>query len=126
MSMRQSHTAVVERNQLWEGDFATEPYEVGWSHEAIFFVRILRAEATDPPSLIDVELQVQISPDGIHWCDMTSDSVKKVAPFLSLNIKASKGEIGFLQVSHYGGWLRLAGRVRGGRVWALVHLALKA
>ena len=46
MSMRQSHTAVVERNQLWEGDFATEPYEVGWSHEAIFFVQILRAEET--------------------------------------------------------------------------------
>ena len=69
MSMRQSHTAVVERNQLWEGEFATEPYEAGWSHEAIFFVRILRAEAADssPKPLIDVELQVQISPDGIHW-----------------------------------------------------------
>ena len=36
-----------------------------------FFVRILRAEAADssPKPLIDVELQVQISPDGIHWCD---------------------------------------------------------
>lgn len=122
MNMRQSHTAVVERNQLWEGDFATEPYEVGWSHEAIFFVQILRAE--EGPI---VSARVQISPDGIHWCDMTSDSVKTVAPFLSLyDIKASKGTIGFLQVSHYGGWLRLAGRVRGGRVWALVHLALKA
>ena len=47
MSMRQSHTAVVERNQLWEGDFITEPYEVGWSHEAIFFVQILRFEEED-------------------------------------------------------------------------------
>ena len=28
MNMRQSHTAVVERNQCWEGDFITEPYEV--------------------------------------------------------------------------------------------------
>lgn len=122
MSMRQSHTAVVERNQLWEGDFVTEPYEVGWSHEAIFFVQILRAEKSPI-----VSARVQISPDGIHWCDMTSDSVKTVAPFLSLgSIKASKGKIGFLQVSHYGGWLRLAGTVRGGRVWALVHLALKA
>ena len=71
MSMRQSHTAVVERNQLWEGEFATEPYEAGWSHEAIFFVQILRFEEEDsqPNPLIDVELQVQISPDGIHWCD---------------------------------------------------------
>ena len=121
MNMRQSHTAVVERNQLWEGDFTTEPYEVGWSHEAIFFVQILRAEKSPI-----VRARVQISPDGIHWCDMTSDSVKTVAPFLSLGLKASKGEIGFLQVSHYGGWLRLAGTVERGRVWALVHLALKA
>ena len=36
MNMRQSHTAVVERNQCWEGEFATERYEVGWSPEAIF------------------------------------------------------------------------------------------
>lgn len=32
----------------------------------------------------------------------------------------------FVRVSHYGGWLRLAGEVIGDRVWALVHLALKA
>lgn len=33
----------------------------------------------------------------------------------------------FVRVSHYGGWLRLAGEVTGDRrVWALVHLALKA
>ena len=121
MNMRQSHTAVVERNQLWEGDwfeYGTEPYEVGWSHEAIFFVQILRAEerhARCPDPI--VRAKVQISPDGIHWCDMTSDSVKTVAPFLSLGLKASKGEIGFLQVSHYGGWLRLAGTVERGRVW---------
>ena len=118
MNMRQSHTAVVERNQRWEGDFATEPYEAGWSHEAIFFVRILRAEATDSPSLIDVELQVQISPDGIHWCDEGSR--------LNFVAQHALDKPSFVRMSHYGGWLRLAGRVRGGRVWALVHLALKA
>ena len=57
MNMQQSHTAVVERNTLWEGEFVTEPYEVGWSHEAIFFVRILRAE--ERPT---VKARVQISP----------------------------------------------------------------
>ena len=121
MNMRQSHTAVVERNQCWEGNFATEPYEVGWSHEAIFFVQILRAEKSPI-----VNARVQISPDGIHWCNMYSDSVKPVGLFPSGGVKASKGEIGFLQVSHYGGWLRLAGTVKDGRVWALVHLALQA
>ena len=118
MNMRQSHTAVVERNQLWEGDFTTEPYEAGWSHEAIFFVRILRVEATNSSSLIDVELQVQISPDGIHWCD--EGSRRKFIAQHTLD-KPS-----FVRVSHYGGWLRLAGTVNDGRVWPLVHLALKA
>ena len=118
MNMRQSHTAVVERNQCWEGDFATEPYEAGWSHEAIFFVRLLRAEAANSSSLITVELQVQISPDGIHWCDEGS----------RLNFVAHHAldKPSFVRVSHYGGWLRLAGTVKDGRVWALVHLALKA
>ncbi|MDE2742703.1 MAG: hypothetical protein OXI58_14010 [Gemmatimonadota bacterium] len=118
MSMRQSHTAVVERNQCWEGDFVTEPYEAGWSHEAIFFVRLLRAEAANSSSLIAVELQVQISPDGIHWCDEGS----------RLNFVAQHviDKPSFVQVSHYGGWLRLAGTAKNGCVWALVHLALKA
>ncbi len=113
MNMRQSHTAVVERNQLWEGDFATEPYEVGWSHEAIFFVRILRAE--ESPT---VSARVQISPDGIHWCDEGSR--------LNFVVQHALDKPSFVRVSHYGGWLRLAGTVKDGRVWALVHLALKA
>ena len=121
MSMRQSHTAVVERNQLWEGEFITEPYEAGWSHEAIFFVQILRFEEEDsqPNPLIDAELQVQISSDGIHWCDEGS----------RMNLVAQQHTLdqpSFVRVSHYGGWLRLAGTVKDGRAWALVHLALKA
>lgn len=35
--MRQSHTAIVERDVLWSGTFETEPYEAGWAGEAIFF-----------------------------------------------------------------------------------------
>ena len=126
MNMRQSHTAVVERNQLWEGDFATEPYEAGWSHEAIFFVRILRAEERP-----QVEARVQISPDGIYWCDASHESVKSKYrgggnEIYEIGWSTSKNEPAFAQVSHYGGWLRLAGTVKDGRVWALVHLALKA
>ena len=113
MNMRQSHTAVVERNQIWEGDFATEPYEAGWSHEAIFFVQILRAEESPI-----VSARVQISPDGIHWCDEGSR--------LNFVAQHALDKPSFVRVSHYGGWLRLAGTVENGRVWALVHLALKA
>ena len=39
--MRESHTAVVERNVVLEGPFATEPYEVAWASEAIYFLRVL-------------------------------------------------------------------------------------
>ena len=121
MNMRQSHTAVVERNQRWEGDFATEPYEVGWSHEAIFFVRILRAEAANSHNPIQVDLTVQISPDGIHWYEERSGGRFFIFHHDNMPLLLS-----FVRVSHYGGWLRLAGRVEQGRVWALVHLVLKA
>ena len=48
MALRRSYTAVVERNALWQGEFATEPYEAAWASEAIFFVRAL-ADAGNPP-----------------------------------------------------------------------------
>ncbi len=112
MSMRHSHTTVVERNQRWEDDFATEPYEAGWSHEAIFFVQILRAEGSP-----EIDAKVQISPDGIHWCDEGSR--------LNFVAQHALDKPSFVRVSHYGGWLRLAGTVKDSRVWALVHLALK-
>lgn len=35
--MRESHTAVVERNMIWRGAFASEPCECAWAGEAIFF-----------------------------------------------------------------------------------------
>ena len=43
-----SVTATVTRNELWEGEAATEPYEASWATEAIFFVRSLEA-AMHPP-----------------------------------------------------------------------------
>ena len=119
MSMRQSHTAVVERNQRWEDNFVTEPYEASWSHEAIFFLHILRAEPAKPPSSITIEVQVQISPDGIHWCDEGSR--------MNFDIQQQAlDKPSFVRMSHYGSWLRPAGTVKGGRVWAFVHLVLKA
>ena len=63
--LRQSHTAVIERNVRWDGDWATEPYEAAWAIEAIAFVRVLERRNVDRV----VSLRTQISPDGIHWCD---------------------------------------------------------
>jgi hypothetical protein len=42
--------------------------------------------------------RVQISPDGIHWCDEGT----------SFPMPAKAGEVTFARVTHFGGYLRLA------------------
>jgi hypothetical protein len=95
--MRQSYTAVVERNVEWRGDFAVEPYEAAWASEAIYFVRAL--SAADLPA--GVLARVQISPDGIHWCDEGT----------TLALPTVAGGLTFAKVAHFGGWLRLVGNI---------------
>lgn len=108
--MRESHTAIIERNIEWDGAIETEPYEVSWAGEAIFFVRLLEAEGSQP-----IQLNVQISPDGIRWCDEGSA--------LELNFS---NDLTYVRVRHFGGWLRLKGHmVSGQRARAIVYLSLK-
>ena len=109
--MRESYTAVIERNVTWQGDFASEPYECAWSGEAIFFVRTLSAEGNDAPATA----RVQLSPDGIRWVDEGT----------SLSISAEPG-LSFCRVTHYGGWLRIAGAIPPGQsVRMILYLCLK-
>ncbi len=108
--MRESHLAVIERNVEWSDSIVTEPYEVAWASEAIFFVRILDAQCTLP-----TELRVQLSPDGMHWCDEGS--------LLHIDWKS---EIYFVRVSHFGGWLRLTGQMTPNqRARIIAYLQLK-
>lgn len=110
--MRQSFTAVLERNTTWQGEFALEPYESAWATEAIYFIRALAVEGM-PDS---VTANVQISPDGIHWCDEGSTiSLPNVAEGLT-----------FVRVSQFGGWLRLVGKLPdGASLKVIVYLVLK-
>ena len=111
MALRRSYTAVVERNALWQGDFASEPYEAAWASEAIFFVRAL-ADAVGTSG----KARVQISADGIRWVDEGT----------TLVLPRSEDEITFCRVSHFGGWLRLAGDMyEDASITVLVSLALK-
>ncbi len=111
VALRRSYTAVVERNRLWQGDFASEPYEAAWASEAIFFVRAL-ADATGVGGVA----RVQISADGIRWVDEGS----------SFDLPSSKDEVAFCRVSHFGGWLRIAGTLAPNiQMTVLVSLALK-
>lgn len=111
--MRESHTAVIERNVTWEGTFATEPYEVAWAGEALFFVRVL--DRTHPPDRLAA--YVQLSPDGIHWCN---EGTVLPIPMTGEN------ELAFCRVDHFGGWLRLTGEVpEGASVTVIAYLVLK-
>lgn len=112
MALRRSYTAIVERNILWQEEFASEPYEAAWASEAIFFVRALDiSEDFD-----GAEARVQISADGIHWVDEGT----------VFDLPAGKDAVTFCKVSHFGGWLRLRGAVAAGSsVTVLVSLVLK-
>jgi len=105
--VRRSYTAIVERNTEWKGTFASEPYEAGWASEAIFFVRALEGSGNGAAA------RVQISPDGMHWCD---EGTTLTLP--------DEGRISCCKISHFGNWLRLTGEVKTA-VKVLVTLSLK-
>lgn len=96
--LKYSHTYVWELNGAWEGAFSTEPYEAPWASEAVLFVRTLESSG-----LAAGEARVEISPDGIHWCDEGTRLPLAPAPGLT-----------FCRVSRFGGWLRLAGELPAG------------
>lgn len=110
MMIRQSYTAVVERNRVFRGEFASEPYECGWASEAIYFVRTLESTG----QVDGVKLRVQISPDGMRWCDEGAVLV------------LTEAEVDACKVVRFGNWLRLAGELpKGTRLRVIVTLALK-
>lgn len=111
MSLRNSYTAIVERNTQWTGEFATEPYETAWSSEAIFFIRAL-----DKPTVGSIQAHVQISPDGMHWVDEGT----------SFTLPTKQDEVSFCKINHFGGWLRLYGELpEGEKIIVIVYLVLK-
>jgi len=110
--MRQSHTAIVERNVEWQGVFETEPYEVAWASEAIFFVRTLTASG----DLAGVQARVQISPDGIRWCDEGT----------VVDLSGDADGVTVCKVSHFGTFLRLVGELpKSVALTVIVALSLK-
>jgi hypothetical protein len=96
--MRQSQTAVLERNTTFRSDFETEPFEVGWAIEARWFVQVLRCGGEDAA----LELRTQISPDGITWCDEDGTCHETREP----------GLISW-PVREFGQWLRIRAQLRG-------------
>jgi hypothetical protein len=110
--MRQSQTAVLERNTTLTGEFATEPFEAAWAGEARWFVQVLERSCDDA----ELTLVTQISPDGLTWCDY-DDVVHRTA-----------GELTTWAVREFGQWLRVRGAVTpgGAQVKVRIYLAVKS
>lgn len=106
-----SHTYVLELNGLWQGAFESEPYETAWGHEIIIFIRALEAKSLPAGA----KAKIQISPDGIHWCDEGA----------AIDLP-STGQLTFCRLSHFGGWLRLKGDLPGSASMKVVaYVAMK-
>lgn len=111
MTMRQSQTAVLEKNTTLHGTFATEPFEVAWAREARWFFQIV-----DAPGKATITLSTQVSPDGLNWVDL---------PGGERTIEGA--ELTSWAVADFGHWLRVQGRVAdGGAVKVRIYLALKS
>lgn len=107
--MRQSQTAVLERNTVLSGEFVTEPIEVAWAGQARWFVQVLGGAAAE-----HLEVTTQISPDGLTWCDLETDTVH-----------STEGSLLSWPVTAFGGWLRLRGRTAASGVKVRIYLSLK-
>ena len=110
--MRQSAASTVELNTEWRDKFTAEPFEVAWASEAIYFIRALESEGVPGGA----NARVQISPDGLHWCDEGTLVPLPAAPGTT-----------FARITHFGGWLRLVGELpNGAHMKVIVHLVLKS
>lgn len=96
--MRMFNASHLEVKKYFTEDFETQPYEAGWASEVIFFIMVEELSGSDPC----LSAKVQISHDGVHWCDEGT---------VSENI-TSEG-LHFIRVSHFGNYLRLACQVTG-------------
>jgi hypothetical protein len=110
--MRKSYTAVLEQGTSYADNFATEPYEAAWASEARWFVRVLELSGTDAA----IDLQPEISPDGLFWCAEGSAPLRIAEPGLYS-----------FALRDFGHWLRLNAALSGSdpRVKLIVYLALK-
>jgi len=110
--LRESYTLPVERNIRWEGAFSSDTAEAAWATESIFFVRALHVEG----NMSGLTCRVQISPDGMHWCDEGT----------TFELPTEADAVTFGRVTHFGGWLRVVGELpHDSAITVIVYLVLK-
>jgi hypothetical protein len=110
--MRQFITTVVEQRKDFTDIVDTHPTEAAWAAEAIFFMTVEKVSGKE----VELKVKVQISPDGVNWLDEGT----------AIDPVTEKGQY-FMKVNHFGGWLRLLGKIKGeDAIFNLtIHLVLK-
>ena len=106
--MRLFNASHLEVKKYFEGNFQTNPYEAGWASECIFFIHV-EDRVGDP----ELNARVQISHDGVHWCDEGTVS----GPI--------RDGLNFIRVREFGNWLRLDAPVTGGSMKLNIQIACK-
>ena len=110
--MRNFYTVVLERMKSFSESFDTEPYETGWASEAMFFIRVHEMSGKN----VTLDSMVQVSADGLEWIDLgtTFPTIEKSGNYC-------------IQVTHFGGWLRLRNQISGENpsLKLTIHLVLK-
>ena len=110
--MRNFYTVVLERMKFFTESFDTEPYETGWASEAMFFIRVHEMSGKN----VKLNSMVQVSADGLEWIDLgtTFPTIERSGNY-------------FIQVTHFGGWLRLRNEISGEHpsLKLTIHLVLK-
>lgn len=108
--LRENITAILARNEAWQGTAASEPHEAGWAVEAVIFVRALA-----PPVGPQPRARVEISPDGMHW----------LAEGTEFDLPTAEGGLACARIARFGNWLRVAADFDAGassRVLVTLHL----
>lgn len=110
--MRQFQNNVLDYKWEVTGDYTSAPLETAWASEAMFFVRIehLRGKS------VFFNARAQISVNGVDWIDEGT----AFAPM------SANGQY-VIRLKHFGGWLRITGRLDGEDASAFVttNLVLK-
>ncbi len=110
--MRQFQNSVLDYKCEVAGEYISAPLEAAWAIEAMFFVRLedLRGEN------VRFNARAQISVNGVDWIDEGT----AFAPI------SAEGQY-VIRLKHFGGWLRITGRLEGEDAHAIVttNLVLK-
>ena len=110
--MRQFQNNVLDYKWEVAGDYTSAPLETAWATEAMFFVRLESIRGKN----VLFNARAQISVNGIDWIDEGT----------AFEPISAEGQY-VIRLKHFGGWLRITGRLEGEGAGAIVttNLVLK-